>query len=96
MLTTKQKGYLKSLANPLKALILIGKDGLTLNVIESAKISLKAHELVKISILKACPFDRREMMLDLSAHTNSEIVSEIGRTFVLYKQSEKRKIVFPL
>jgi len=95
MLTSKQKSYLKSLANQLKALILIGKEGLTLNIIESTKISLKAHELVKVSVLKSCVSDVREMMLDLSSHTNSEVVSEIGRTFVLYKASEKRKITFP-
>ena len=95
MLTLKQKSYLKSLANPLKALVIIGKDGLTLNLIESTKVSLKAHELVKISVLKSCSSEVREMMLDLCAHTNSEIVNEIGRTFVLYKESEKRKISFP-
>mgnify|MGYP003594057831 FL=1 len=95
MLTTKQKSYLKSLANPLKALVLIGKDGLTLNLIESTKVSLKAHELVKVSVLKSCTSDVREMMLDLASHTKSEVVTEIGRTFVLYKESEKHKIVFP-
>jgi RNA-binding protein len=95
MLNSKQKSYLKSLANPLKALVLIGKDGLTLNIIESAKISLKSHELVKVSVLKSCTSDVREMMLDLSAHTNSEVVSEIGRTFVLFKESEKHKITLP-
>jgi len=95
MLNPKQKSYLKSLANPLKALVIIGKEGLTLNLIESTKISLKAHELVKISVLKSCTADMREMMLDLSAHTNSEVVTEIGRTFVLFKSSEKHKITFP-
>jgi len=95
MLTSKQKSYLKSLANPLRALVLIGKEGLTLNIIESTKISLKAHELVKVSVLKSCVSDVREMMLDLSAHSNSEVVSEIGRTFVLYKESEKHKITLP-
>ncbi|NTW95122.1 MAG: YhbY family RNA-binding protein [Erysipelotrichaceae bacterium] len=95
MLTSKQKSYLKSLANPLKALVLIGKDGLTLNIIESTKISIRSHELVKVSVLKSCTSDVREMMLDLSAHTNSEVVSEIGRTFVLFKESEKHKITLP-
>lgn len=95
MLTPKQKSYLKSLANPLKALVIIGKDGLTLNLIESAKISLKSHELVKISVLKSCTSDVREMMLDMASQTKSEVVSEIGRTFVLYKESEKHKITFP-
>jgi RNA-binding protein len=95
MLTPKQKSYLKTLANPLKALVLIGKDGLTINLIESAKISLKAHELVKVSVLKSCTSDVREMMLDMASHTKSEVVTEIGRTFVLYKESEKHKITFP-
>lgn len=95
MLNSKQKSHLKSLANPLKPLILIGKDGLTLNLIESTKVSLKAHELVKVSVLKSCPDDVRQMMLDLSSQTRSEVVTEIGRTFVLYKVSEKHKIELP-
>lgn len=95
MLNSKQKSYLKSLANPLKALVIIGKDGLTLNLIESAKVSINAHELVKVSVLKSCTLEVREMMLDLAAHTKSEIVAEIGRTFVLYKPSEKHKITLP-
>ena len=95
MLNSKQKSHLKALANPQKALILIGKDGLTHNLIESTKVSLKAHELVKVSVLKSCTVDVREMMLDLASHTKSEVVTEIGRTFVLYKESEKRKIILP-
>jgi len=70
MLNSKQKAYLRSLANPLKALVLIGKDGLTLNVVESTKTALEAHELVKVSVLKSCPTDVRELMLDLVSSTS--------------------------
>jgi RNA-binding protein YhbY len=45
--------------------------------------------------LKSCTSDVREMMLDLASQTKSEVVNEIGRTFVLYKESEKHKITFP-
>ena len=95
MLTTKQKAYLRGLANPLKALVLIGKDGLTFNVVESTKSALEAHELVKVSAQKSCSTDVRELMLDLMAQTHAESVTQIGRTFVLYKASEKRRIALP-
>lgn len=95
MLNSKQKAYLRSLANPLKALVLIGKDGLTLNVVESTKTALEAHELIKVSVLKSCPTDVRELMLDLVAGTKAEAVTQIGRTFVLYRASEKRRIALP-
>mgnify|MGYP003585328918 FL=1 len=95
MLNSKQKAYLRSLANPLKALVLIGKDGLTLNVVESTKTALEAHELVKVSVLKSCPTDVRELMLDLVSSTKAEAVTQIGRTFVLYRESEKRRIALP-
>jgi RNA-binding protein len=95
MLTTKQKAHLRSLANPLKALVLIGKDGLTFNVTESTKTALDAHELVKISVLKSCPTDIRELMLDLVTATKAEVVTQIGRTLVLYRPSEKKRIALP-
>ena len=95
MLTGKQKRYLRSLAVNEKALVQIGKDGLTDNIIESIKQLLKAKELVKISILKSCEDNMNEILIDILAMTSSELVQTIGKTIVIYKQSKDRKITLP-
>ena len=95
MLSGKDKRYLRSLANNLKATIIIGKDGLNDNVIDSLDKSLKAHELVKISILKSCPVDIKELTLDLLASCKGELVQTLGKTLLIYRPSKERKIILP-
>ncbi|MDY6063012.1 MAG: ribosome assembly RNA-binding protein YhbY [Erysipelotrichaceae bacterium] len=95
MLSGKQKRYLRSLGNNLKAIVIIGKDNLTYNIFNSLEGALKAHELVKVSLLKTCDLDVREVAIELAANTSSEVVQIIGRTIILYKQSKDRKITLP-
>ncbi len=95
MLNNKQKSYLKSLANSKRALFQVGKDGCTPNLFKTVDDSLTAHELLKISILKTCASDVREVAFDIAAATKSEVVQIIGRTIVLYRASKERKIQLP-
>ena len=46
MLNNKQKRQLKSLGNTLRPLFNVGKDGISVNLIETLEDSLRAHELV--------------------------------------------------
>lgn len=92
MLSGKQKRYLRSLAVNRNAIVQIGKDGLSANLIDTLHLALEAHELVKISVLKSCDEDIRAMAFDLAAATNSEVVQLIGRVIVLYRKSKKRVI----
>ena len=50
MLTKKEKNQLKKAATNLKPVVLIGKDGITQNVIQSIQQVIKKQELIKISI----------------------------------------------
>lgn len=95
MLNGKQKRYLRSLAVNEKAIFQIGKDGLNDNLYISVKEALKARELVKISLLKTCEMDVKEVALILSHNTSSELVQIIGKTIVLYKRSKEGKIILP-
>ena len=95
MLNSKQKSTLRSLGQTLKAVVQVGKDGMSVNLIATLDDSLKAHELVKISILKSCPNHVNEIALDLSSATHSDIVQIIGKTILLFRQSDKKKIELP-
>ena len=92
MLSGKQKRYLRSLAVNKKPMFQIGKDGLTDNLYDGISDALKVHELIKINVLKSCALTMNEIIVEICANTNSELVQEIGKTIVIYKPSKERKI----
>ena len=82
----------------LDPIIQIGKSSLTPEVTAAVAEALEARELIKISVLKNCMDDSREMAQILAERTHSEVVQVIGKKIVLYKQAKdekKRKIVLP-
>lgn len=95
MLTGKQKRYLRSLAETQPAILQIGKDALSDNLIDTVDKALAARELIKIRILKTAPEDTKELAFDLAMHTHSEIVQIIGRTLILYRRGKQPEIVLP-
>ena len=52
MLTSKQRAYLRSLAMSEDTIIIIGKGGITENVVTQVRDALKARELVKGKVLE--------------------------------------------
>lgn len=98
ILNGKQKRYLRSLAVTQRADYQVGKDGLTFNLISGIKDDLRVHELVKVSLLKSCEEDLREVALEASAQLGAELVQTIGHTFILYKPNKdlgEKRIVLP-
>ncbi|HAT8528556.1 TPA: ribosome assembly RNA-binding protein YhbY [Vibrio vulnificus] len=94
-LSTKQKQHLKGLAHSLKPVVLMGANGLTEAVLAEIEIALNFHELIKIKIASE---DRETKLLIADAivrETGAEKVQVIGKTLVLYRQSEERKIELP-
>lgn len=88
-LTSKQRSYLKSLAQKIDAIFQIGKNGLTPEVTEAVAQALDARELVKISVLQNCLEDPKEMATILAERTHSVVVQVIGKKIVLYKPAKK-------
>lgn len=95
MLTSKQKSYLRSLAQTEPALFQIGKDGLSDNLIQTVDDALRTHELVKVKLLKTVSEDIDEIIFDLAMNTKSEVVQKIGRIVVLYRKAKEPKIILP-
>jgi len=89
MLSNENKKLLKKEASKLSATIIIGKDGLTDNILDNVYNDLVAHELVKINVLKTCDEDINALALDIAGECNANIVQVIGRVIILYKESKK-------
>lgn len=95
ILKNTQKKFLKVLAHDLKPVVMIGKDGITQALIVNLKQALKAHELVKVSLLKTSPTTVNEAAVELASASKSEVVDQVGRVIVFFKQSENKIIDLP-
>lgn len=98
MITTKQRAYLRGLGQNIDPIFQIGKNSLTPEFTEAIIEVLDARELIKISVLKNCDDEPKELAGVLADRTHSEIVSVVGKKIVLYKQAKdekKRKIELP-
>ena len=89
MLKARDKKILRAQAQQNRSLFQIGKDGISDNLIATLDDSLRAHELVKLNLLKTAPLSTAEAAAMLAQATDSELVHSIGRTFVLYRRSKK-------
>lgn len=92
MLDKQAKKKLRKLSNSYRAILQIGKDGLSYNTMETLDVALEAHELVKCKLLKTSPIDVREAAIECAANTHSEVVHVVGHTFVLYRRSKENKL----
>ena len=88
-LTSKQRAYLKSLAQKIDPIFKLGKNGLTPEVTEAVGQALDARELIKISVLQNCLEDPRDMAGRLADRTKSVVVQVIGKKIILYKPAKK-------
>lgn len=91
MITSKQRSYLRSLANSYECIFQIGKGGITEETCLQLSNALEARELIKVKALENSGYSARECADLLSENLSAEAVSVSGRTFVLYRESQKKK-----
>ncbi|HLQ70929.1 MAG TPA: ribosome assembly RNA-binding protein YhbY [Bacillota bacterium] len=91
MLTGKQKRFLRSKANHLKAIFQVGKMSVNENMLLQVNEALEKRELVKIAVLQNCTDDKKTVAEELVQGTNAHLVQIIGNNIVLYKESEENK-----
>ena len=84
-MTTKQRAYLKSLAMTMDPIFQIGKNSMSPELTQAVKEALDARELIKISVLKNCADDPRELAAMMAERTHAQVVQVIGKKIVLYK-----------
>ncbi|RMD79448.1 MAG: YhbY family RNA-binding protein [Chloroflexi bacterium] len=90
-----QRAYLRRLAHPLPVTVMIGKHGLTENVLSKIEQELDAHELIKMRFLDYKDL-KKPLLEAIVATTGAELVATIGHTAILYRQHSdpaQRKIV---
>lgn len=92
MINKKQRIELRSLAQTLKPIVLVGKDGFTENVISQIDEELFNHELIKIGLQDTAPTLSEFELTELAVKLSAEIVTIIGKKIVMYRHSEKKNV----
>ncbi len=95
MLNSKDRSFLKKLATKERAVMQVGKNAVTPDVIESIDQCLEKRELIKISVLENCEETPREVADKISGRTRSDVVTVIGKKIVLYRPAKEPIIVLP-
>ncbi len=93
-LTNAQRQQLRRLANQLRPVVQIGKQGLTDSVRISVDQALAAHELVKVKFL-TMQDEKGAVATDLTRSTESMLIALVGNVAILYREQpdpDKRSI----
>lgn len=90
MLTSKQRAYLRSLAVNEDTILMMGKSGMSPELVKQADDALEKRELIKGRVLpESSPMTSREAAEAIAQETGSDVVQVIGSRFVLYRKKKK-------
>lgn len=89
MLTSKQRAELRARANGLEITLMVGKGGVSEQVLAEAEILLDSHELVKGKVLETAMMTAREASDAVCEATGADGVSTAGGTFVIWRKSAR-------
>jgi len=96
-MTSKQRAYLRGMANDYPTILQIGKDGISENLIKQVDGALETRELIKINCLETAGITTKDAARVVAEATNADVVQVIGWRIVLYRQAQKDpKIVLPI
>ena len=93
MITSKQRAYLRGLANTMQPIFQIGKGGIEEAFLKQLEDALEKRELIKIKVLENSGLDAREASNEICEAIGCEGVQAIGSTIVLFKQSKKKPTI---
>ena len=91
MLTSKQRAYLRGIAQNLDTIFQIGKGGISEETCKQISNALEARELIKARVLENSGYTAKDAANEIAEEIGCDVVSCVGTKFVLYKESEKKK-----
>lgn len=88
-----QRRQLVADAHHLNPVVMIGKDGLTENVIGELDRSLLKHELIKVKVLEGDRDQRTSLLEQICLSLNATPIKQIGKILVIYRINPDKKII---
>ena len=89
MITSKQRSYLRSLANGLDVIFQVGKAGIEEQFLKQIDQAIEVRELLKIKLLDNSGLTAREASDIICKALKCEGIQAIGSKIVIYKRSSK-------
>ncbi|MGN0488871.1 MAG: ribosome assembly RNA-binding protein YhbY [Ruminococcus sp.] len=93
MLTSKQRAYLRGIANSIDTIVHIGKGGMSDTIIKQADDALTAREIIKGKCLENCELTPRESAEIIAEKVSADVVQVIGSKFVLYRPNPDEPVI---
>jgi RNA-binding protein len=90
MPTGELRRKLRAHGHPLRAIVRVGKSGITAGVLAQVAQTLFDHELIKVKIEAECPVDRFAIGDELAAQPGTQVVQIVGRTVLVYKRHPQK------
>ena len=98
-LNSQQAKYLRGLAHPLKPVVLVGRNGVTKDVVAAVDAALEAHELIKVKFIEVRDQAHKQAMsAAICRAARCGQAGLIGHTAILYRPAakpSKRRIELP-
>lgn len=91
MLTSKQRAYLRGMAQSYDTIFQVGKGGISEKMCEQIGNALEARELIKLRVLDNSDYSAREAADEIAEAVGADVVQVIGTRFVLYRESVDHK-----
>ncbi|HUW59757.1 MAG TPA: YhbY family RNA-binding protein [Candidatus Bathyarchaeia archaeon] len=89
-----ERKQLRAMAHGLEPVCYVGKNGLTAEFLDSVRVALADHELIKVKFIDG-KGQRKAWSARIAAATDSNLVGLIGHVAILYRKQpdeEKRRI----
>ncbi len=88
-LDSKYRSRLRSRAQALNPVVMVGRDGLTQGVVDSLDSALTDHELVKVRF-QAFKEQTRSLSRELEKAVSCDLVATTGFTAVFYRKNPEK------
>ena len=88
-MTSKERAALRAQANTIETTLIVGKGGVSEQVLQEASNLLDAHELIKGKVLETAMLTARESSDAICEALGAEGIACVGTKFVIWRKSEK-------
>ena len=88
-MTSKERAALRAQANTIETTLIVGKGGVSEQVLQEASNLLDAHELIKGKVLETAMLTAREASDAVCEALGAEGIGCVGTKFIVWRKSEK-------
>lgn len=88
-ISADRKKQFRTLGHKLNPIVTVAGKGLSEGVLLELNRALDDHELIKVKLALAEREERKEIVAELQALPNVELIQEIGKVVLLYRANKK-------